>query len=77
MTFSAFALVMFLATISSLVLYFRTASDIFGLLAIVGAIACLLWGLVVAHWFVHLLALMALLILRKPKIIDRVAATLE
>ncbi len=58
---------LFLVTaIGSVVLYLRTAHDIFGVLAVVSSIVCLIWGLVIAHWSVHLLALLGLLLLKSP-----------
>ena len=53
---------MLFTTVGSLLLYWRTANDIFGVLAVVMAIACLIWGLVIAHWSLHLLFLGALLL---------------
>ena len=53
--------------LGSVILYLRTASDIFGVLSVVMAIACLIWGLVIAHWSIHLLALAALLLIKKPE----------
>lgn len=69
MILPVFPLLMLATTLGSVVLYLRTANDIFGVLAGTMAIACLIWGLVVAHWSVHLLFLVALLFWRKPKII--------
>ena len=62
-----FPLLMFITTLGSIILYLRTASDIFGVLSVVMAISCLIWGLVVAHWSIHLLALAALLFIKKPQ----------
>ena len=62
-----FPLLMFVTTLGSLILYLRTASDIFGVLSVVMAVACVIWGLVVAHWSIHLLALAALLFIKKPE----------
>ena len=62
-----FPLLMFITTLGSIILYLRTASDIFGVLSVVMAIACLIWGLVVAHWSIHLLVLVALLFVKKPE----------
>ena len=62
-----FLLLMFITTLGSIILYLRTASDIFGVLSVVMAVSCLIWGLVVAHWSIHLLALAALLFVKKPE----------
>ncbi len=62
-----FPLLMFITTLGSIILYLRTASDIFGVLSVVMAISCLIWGLVVAHWSIHLLALAALFLVKKPE----------
>ena len=72
-----FPLLMLATTFASVVLYLRTANDIFGLLAVTMAVACLIWGLVVAHWSIHLCFLIALLFLRRPKVIARVAANIK
>lgn len=73
----AFPLLMLVTTFGSVILYLRTDNDIFGLLAITMATACFIWGLVVAHWSIHLFFLIALLLLRKPKLIARVAASIK
>ena len=62
-----FLLLMFITTLGSIILYLRTASDIFGVLSVVMAVSCLIWGLVAAHWSIHLLALAALLFVKKPE----------
>ena len=62
-----FPLLMFITTLGSIILYLRTANDIFGVLSVVMAISCLIWGLVAAHWSIHLLALAALLFVRKTE----------
>lgn len=69
MLLPAFPLLMLITTLGSVFLYFRTNNDIFAVLTTVLAIACLIWGLVVAHWSIHLLCLFALFFLRKPKLI--------
>jgi len=30
------------------------------------SVSCLIWGLVIAHWSIHVLALLALLFIGKP-----------
>ncbi|VEP18241.1 conserved hypothetical protein [Hyella patelloides LEGE 07179] len=77
MIFPVFPILMLVTTIGSIILYLRTANDIFGVLSVGMAIACLIWGLVVAHWSIHLLFLVALLLLRKPKVIAKLAASLK
>ena len=52
--------------IASIILYLRTAHDIFGILAVGMGICSLIWGLTIAHWSIHLLALLALFCFRKP-----------
>jgi hypothetical protein len=59
-------LLFLITALGSVVLYLRTAHDIFGVLAVVSSLVCLIWGLVIAHWSVHLLALLGLLLLRSP-----------
>ncbi len=61
-----FFILLFLTTSIGIFLYIRTSQDIFGVLAVGMAIVCLIWGLVIAHWSLHLLALLALLFLGKP-----------
>lgn len=61
-----FPLLLFATAIVSIFIYLRTDSDIFSLLAIGISISCLIWGLVIAHWFVHLLALLAVFWLGRP-----------
>lgn len=52
--------------LASIVIYLRTANDIFALLGAGMALACLIWGLVIAHWSIHILALLVVLFLIKP-----------
>lgn len=77
MLLPVFPLLMLITTLGSVFLYFRTNNDIFAVLSAVLAIACLIWGLVVAHWSIHLLCLSALLCLRKPKLIARLTSSLR
>ena len=46
--------------------YQKTDNDIFGALTVASAVACLIWGLVIAHWSIHLLGLVVLLKFRTP-----------
>ncbi len=66
MAIPMFPILLFAAALISIFLYLRTNYEIYGLLAAGMSIACLIWGLVIAHWSVHLLALLALFFLRKP-----------
>ena len=59
-------LLLLVTTIASIVIYLRTSNDIFALLGVCLAICCLIWGLVLAHWSIHVLALAALLFFVKP-----------
>ena len=61
-----FPLLLLVTAIASIVIYFRTNNDIFALLAVGMSVSCLIWGLVIAHWSVHLLALLALLFVGRP-----------
>ncbi|AFZ35667.1 hypothetical protein Sta7437_2117 [Stanieria cyanosphaera PCC 7437] len=61
-----FPLLLLITALGSIILYLRTAHDIFGVLAVGTTIVCLIWGLIIAHWSIHLLALLALLFIRKP-----------
>ena len=61
-----FPILLFVAALASVVIYLRTDNDIFALLAVGMSLICLVWGLVVAHWSIHVLALFALLFIGKP-----------
>ncbi len=61
-----FPLLLLVTAIVSIVIYLRTDNDIFALLAVGMSVSCLIWGLVIAHWSVHLLALLALLFIGRP-----------
>lgn len=61
-----FPFLLLLTAIVSVFIYLRTNNDIFVLLAVGTSICCLIWGLVIAHWSVHILALLALLFIGKP-----------
>lgn len=58
---------MIITTLGSVIWYLRTNNDIFAVLAVGMALACLVWGLVISHWSVHLVALLALLFIGKPQ----------
>ncbi|MEM8720636.1 MAG: hypothetical protein AAGE84_15265 [Cyanobacteria bacterium P01_G01_bin.39] len=61
-----FPFLLLLTAVASIFVYLRTNNDIFALLAVGTSICCLIWGLVIAHWSVHILALLALLFVGKP-----------
>ena len=61
-----FPLLLLVTAIASIVIYLRTNNDIFALLAVGMSVTCLIWGLVIAHWSVHLLALFALMFIGRP-----------
>jgi uncharacterized membrane protein len=54
---------MLITTLGSVIWYLRTNNDIFAVLAVGMALVCLVWGLVVSHWALHLLALLVVLFL--------------
>ncbi|WP_267382866.1 hypothetical protein [Cyanobacterium sp. uoEpiScrs1] len=56
-----FPLLFFVISIGSIFWYQRTDNDIFGVLAVASALTCLIWGLSIAHWLVHLVSLIILL----------------
>lgn len=55
-----------ITTIASIVIYFHTSSDIFALLGVCMAICCVIWGLIMVHWLIHILTLLTLLFILKP-----------
>ena len=61
-----FPILLLVTALASIVIYLRTDNDIFALLAVGMSLACLIWGLIIAHWSVHILALFAVLYLGKP-----------
>lgn len=61
-----FPLLLLVTALASIVIYLRTANDIFALLGAGMAVICLIWGLVIAHWSIHVLALAALFFFVKP-----------
>ena len=61
-----FPILLFIAALASIVIYLRTDNDIFALLAVGMSLICLVWGLVIAHWSIHVLAFFALLFIGKP-----------
>ena len=61
-----FPILLLVAAAANIVIYLRTDHDIFALLAVGMSIACLIWGLVIAHWSIHLLALLAVFFIGRP-----------
>jgi len=61
-----FPILLIVTALGSVFLYIRTSQEIYGVLAIVTTIVCLIWGLVVAHWSIHILALLLLFKLKSP-----------
>ena len=61
-----FPILLFLTAIGSIFLYQCTDLDIFKVLAVGVAIVCLIWGLAIAHWSIHLLSLIVLLKFKSP-----------
>ena len=61
-----FPLLLLVTAIANIIIYLRTNNDIFALLAVGMSVTCLIWGLVIAHWSVHLLALLAVLFIGRP-----------
>ncbi|MDJ0581223.1 hypothetical protein [Crocosphaera sp.] len=61
-----FPLLFLITSIGSVIWYQRTGNDIFGVLACGSALACVIWGLVISHWLIHILSLIILLKFRTP-----------
>lgn len=61
-----FPILLLVAAVANIIIYLRTDNDIFALLAVGMSLACLIWGLVIAHWSIHLLALLAVLFIGRP-----------
>jgi hypothetical protein len=61
-----FPLLLLLTAIASIIYYQRTKNDIFGVLGVSTTLAALIWGLVIAHWSIHLLSLILLVKFRYP-----------
>lgn len=55
-----------MTAIASIIFYLRTDNDIYALLGIVTALLCLIWGLMIAHWSIHLLTLLTIFLYSKP-----------
>jgi hypothetical protein len=61
-----FITLLLLTTIVSVFLYQHTNQEIYLVLALFTAVIFLIWGLAIAHWSVHILALLALLCIPIP-----------
>jgi hypothetical protein len=61
-----FPLLLLVTAIASIICYQRTGNDIFGVLGVSTTLASLIWGLVIAHWSIHLLSLILLVRFRSP-----------
>lgn len=61
-----FPLLFLITSIGSVLWYQRTGNDIFGVLGFASALACVVWGLVISHWLVHILSLIILLKFKTP-----------
>ncbi|XLQ11323.1 MAG: hypothetical protein KPI85_07445 [cyanobacterium endosymbiont of Epithemia adnata isolate EadnSB Bon19] len=66
MMLPVFPLLFFIISIGSILWYQRTDNDIFGVLAAASALTCLIWGLIIAHWSIHLVSLIMLLRFGSP-----------
>ena len=66
MLLPTFPILLLVTAVASIVMYNKTTQEIFGVLAVATAIVCLIWGVVIAHWSVNLLALIMVLRLRMP-----------
>jgi hypothetical protein len=69
-----FPILLFITAIASIVVYLRTSNDIFALLGASMSIICLIWGLVIAHWSVHILTLLASFLFVKPVAVATVSS---
>ena len=61
-----FPVLLLVTAFGSIWLYHHTSNDIFGSLAVSSAVVCLIWGLAIAHWSVHVISLIALFTLYSP-----------
>lgn len=72
-----FPILLFAAALANIVIYLRTDNDIFALLGGGMTVICLIWGLVIAHWSIHILALLALFFFVKPVAVATVDSRYE
>ncbi|MGI0482129.1 hypothetical protein ACN4EE_15255 [Geminocystis sp. CENA526] len=61
-----FMILLLLMSIISVIIYKRTNQEIHLVLTIFTAVILVIWGFAVAHWSIHLLALLTLLCIRIP-----------
>lgn len=66
MLIPVFMTLLFVTTIASVFIYQRTNQDIHLILAVFTASILIIWVLAIAHWAVHILALVGLLCIRIP-----------
>jgi hypothetical protein len=66
MMLPVFPVLLLIVAVGSVLWYQHTNNDIFWVLAVASAIACLIWGLVIAHWSILLFGLLVLLKFRAP-----------
>jgi hypothetical protein len=69
-----FPFLLLLTAITSIIIYLRTSNDIFASLGVCLLLSCLIWGLIIAHWSIHLLALLAILFWSKPVAVATVSS---
>ena len=67
MLIALFMILLLFTTILSAFIYQRTSQDIHLMLSIFTGITFIIWGLVIAHWTIHLFALLALFFIRIPE----------
>lgn len=67
MLISSFMILLLFTTILSALIYQRTSQDIHLMLSICTGIIFVIWGLAIAHWTIHIFALLALFCLRIPE----------
>jgi hypothetical protein len=61
-----FPILLLITALISICLYQRTDQEIHLVLAIFSAIIGLIWGLIIAHWSIHLFSLLVLICLPTP-----------
>jgi len=71
MMFPVFPLLLLITALGSIYLYQRFSNEVYRVLVASLAIVCLIWGFAVAHWSIHLLCLVFLLMPNKLSFILR------
>ena len=66
MLISLFMMLLLATTVISGIIYQRTRQDIHLMLSVVAAVIFVIWGLAIAHWTIHILALLTLFCIRIP-----------